>query len=161
MFEFERATNITGLHNAWQKVSRNNSAIGVDGIDLSYYRSNLSNNLRTLNTALTSGRYEPYREMTAHAGDRTIYISCLDDKIVQTALATVLTSDILLPQSVHGYVKNRSVFTAIKKLNNAITNGMSEFYKADVQSFYQNVNKHLLLKQLKQHISDARYVKTH
>ena len=108
MFEFDRVTSINTLHTAWQKISGGSSNSGIDGIDLKLYKSDLSRNLRTLQTALVSHNYRPYREKYFHAKNRVIGISCVEDKIVQTALALIIASSYTPSGNVHGFIKNRS-----------------------------------------------------
>ena len=124
MFEFERTTGINPLYQAWNKVSSKNSAAGIDNISLDFYRQNLSDNLAKLHYNLDTFQYIPYPEKEFDINKRNIYISCLDDKIVQTAAANVIYENIndLFSKSTHGYIKTRSVDTAHKSLNIAIKN---------------------------------------
>lgn len=158
MFEFERATSYDALRHAWQKVAQRKSAVGLDGVDIEFYRSNLPEHLGTLRAALLGGEYEPYREKSAKSGNRDIYISCIDDKIVQTSLAEIITSTAQPPATVHGFVKKRSIYTAVRKLKAAMKSGITDFYKTDVRRFYERINKTALLRIIERFIGDARFV---
>jgi len=124
MFEFERSTGLNPLYQAWNKVSAKKSAIGIDNISVDFYRQTLSTNLEKLHYYLETSQYIPYPEKQYDLNKRSIYISCLDDKIVQTAVANVIYENIndLFSKSIHGYIKTRSIVTAHKSLNSSIRN---------------------------------------
>jgi hypothetical protein len=135
---FERVISMDTLYSCWQKVSAKNASGGLDGIDLSFYRSDLQKNLRSLQTAIISGSYRLYTEKTyVNHKDRQIYISCVDDKITQTALSDSLTSSYTPAKSAHGFIPKRSVFTAKKALDNALSGGVYEYSKVDIHHFYE------------------------
>jgi retron-type reverse transcriptase len=159
MFEFERASDLISLRRAWERVSaKGNRTAGIDRIDLDYYRYTIAENLEKLHYALTSHQYAPYPEKTYQTRDRRIFISCLEDKIVQTAVAGVLQEIISFPASVCGYIKNRSVDTAHAFLQNAINRGIVAYYKADIKKFYENIDKDLLLRMLRKIVNDKRFI---
>ena len=158
MFEFERATSMTALHNAWQKIESKNGCAGIDDIDLSFYRQDLHNNLRSLQTAIASGYYRPYAEKTYNCKERDISIHCIEDKIVQTSVADIIISAYKPPEGVHGFIKNRSIFTAKKSLDLALNNGISEYCKVDIKRFYDSINLGILLRKLHELIDDDEFV---
>ncbi|GHU52389.1 hypothetical protein AGMMS49975_08060 [Clostridia bacterium] len=158
MFEFERATSMDMLTMAWQKISSKNGCPGIDGVDLSFYRSDLRNNLRTLQTALVSGNYKPFTEKRYSNKNRVICIHCVDDKIVQTVAAEIVMSAYLPSKCVHGFVKRRSVFTAKKSLDNALKEGTNEYFKADIKRFYDSIDNALLLRKLENVVTDYKFL---
>lgn len=160
MFEFERATKIDSLHQAWNKVSAKNGAAGTDNITLDFYRQNLSENLEKLHYYLETFQYIPYPEKEYDVKKRSVYISCLDDKIVQTAAANVIYENIndLFSKSAHGYIKMRSVDTAHKSLNSAIQSKTVEFYKADIKKFYESIDKNILMDKVRNIAGDKKFV---
>jgi retron-type reverse transcriptase len=149
MFEFERATSMDALHNAWQKVSGKNGCAGNDGVDLSFYRSDLRNNLRALQTAVVNADYCPYVEKRYNHKDRLISIHCVDDKIVQTAVAQVVMSAYEPSKCVHGFVSGRSIFTAKKSLDGAVRGGIVGYVKVDIKRFYDSIDNELLVRKLR------------
>jgi retron-type reverse transcriptase len=156
MVGLERAINMDLLYRSWQKISANNACGGLDGIDLSFYRSDLQKNLRSLQTSVASGRYRPYTEKiyTNHKG-RPISISCVDDKIIQTALANVIMMVYIPARSVHGFINKRSVFTAKKSLDSALTGGISEYSKVDIRHFYDSIDGKILFNKIALMFDDA------
>lgn len=143
MFEFERATTMDMLYHAWQKISAKNGCAGVDGVDLSFYRSDLRNNLRTLQTAAVAGDYRPYAEKRYNRKDREICVHCVDDKIMQTAVAEVVSTAYTPPMCVHGFIKNRSIYSAKKSLDHAVRGGIVDYCKVDISRFYDSIDTDL------------------
>jgi hypothetical protein len=158
LFEFERTADCNSLYCAWMKVRAKNAGGGCDGIDPAYYENNLTENLEKLHYSLLSRQYAPYPEKSHQTRDRRIFVSCLEDKIVQTSIATVLQENINFPNVTHGYIKNRSVDTAHASLRKAIGGGLAAFYKADIKKFYESIDRELLLKMLRKIIGDERFI---
>ena len=146
------------LYLAWQKISAKNSPPGIDKIDLSLYRSNLPRNLRTLQTAVATNAYRPYIEKTYNNKNRTISIHCVDDKIMQTVASEIITSAYTPSQCAHGYIKNRSIFTAKKMLDAALKNGTRHFGKTDIQRFYDSIDPQILFNKLESLIGDLKFL---
>jgi retron-type reverse transcriptase len=74
---------------------KKNAAPGVDKVDWETYETNLEENLRNLNASLRAGSYHarPIRRKYIPKGNgkqRPLGILCLEDKIVQRAVATIL-----------------------------------------------------------------------
>jgi len=154
---FERAISMDTLYKSWQKISAKNASGGLDGIDVSFYRSDLQKHLRSLQTAVVSGSYRPYTEKTyANHKDRQICISCVDDKIIQTALSDSLACAYTPARSTHGFIPKRSVFTAKKSLDDALSEGVCEYSKIDIRRFYDSIDGKLLLKKVELIIDDTQ-----
>jgi hypothetical protein len=155
MRDFENIMTMDSLYQSWQKISAKNSkAVGLDGVDLSFYRSDLRNNLRTLQASVLSGNYRPYTEKVYNHKNRTICISSVDDKIIQIVLAKEVTAAYTPAKSVHGFINKRSVFTAKKSLDNAIKSSIVEYSKVDIKRFYDSIDKNLLFKNITVMFSD-------
>jgi hypothetical protein len=145
------------LYRCWQKISSKNASGGLDGVDVAFYRADLQRNLRSLQSSVTYGSYRPYAEKTyANHKDRKISISCVDDKIIQTALSECLISAYTPARSAHGFIPKRSVFTAKKSLDAALSNGVSEYAKVDIRSFYDSINGKLLLRKIELVVTDVK-----
>jgi retron-type reverse transcriptase len=158
MYEFQRTASFVALRAAWQKIAAKNRIGGMDGVDINFYRADVTANIERLGCALKSGAYAPYPEKQGTTGDRTIYISCIDDKIVQTSMANVINESINHSPSVHGFIKKRSVDTAHLSLKKAIRRGITMFYKTDVLKFYDSIDIALLMRRLGELISDSRFL---
>jgi len=158
MYDLETAMNMDALYRSWQKVSAKNACLGIDGIDISLYRSDLQKNLRSLQTSVTSGNYRPYTEKVYHHKDRIICISCVDDKIIQTMLAEIIMAVYAPAKSVHGFIPKRSVFTAKKLLEDALSSGISEYSKIDIKRFYDTIDEKILLDKVALVIADVKLI---
>ena len=156
MSSFDRVISMDSLYRAWQKISGNNACPGIDCVDLSLYRSDLQKHLRLLQTAISSGNYSPRPEKTFIHKERTIGVSSVDDKIVQTALANAIKAARSPASGVHGFISNRSIFTAKKSLDKALHKGVSEFSKIDIKRFYDSIDKNILLNKLTLAFNDTQ-----
>jgi len=161
MFEFERTTGILGLQAAWKRISAKPKTVpGLDQVSVADYSKNVMDNLQALHYALTSESYVPYAEKQYVAKDqRSIFISCVEDKIVQTAAATVISETMQFSASVHGFIKQRSIYTAHKRLCDAIAYSVTEYYKTDIKRFYESIERRLLLQRLEKMIPDPRFLR--
>ena len=144
------------LGRAWQKISQKSHCPGIDGIDLSLYQSDLVKNLRALQTSIVCGMYRPYAGKAYVRKGRTICLHCLDDKIVQTAIAELINAKYHPPKCVYGFIKNCSVFTAKHSLDYALNHGVCDFSKIDIKSFYGSISKEILLKQISSIFDDEK-----
>lgn len=160
MFEFERAVSYESLFKAFEKIKGNNiKNCGFDNINTDYYSANLYDNLQLLHYSLVSDQYIPYKEkMFVSKKGRKIYISCLEDKIVQTSVAQVISEMLILNSAVHSFIKRRSIFTAHSKLKEYMLHGIDAFYKIDIRKFYESISREMLLKKLKELTGDIKFL---
>lgn len=160
MFEFEKAVSKKSLWEAWQtiKVKSRNKTSGIDCMDVGAYTHDEYSNIEILHYSLISGAYRPYKERSfISKKNRNIYISCLEDKIIQTSIANVISELVTFYPSVHSFIKGRSIFTAYFKLKKYLPNA-DEFYKIDIQKFYESISKALLMEKLEQISGDRRFL---
>ena len=155
MYDLWSVINMDSLYHSWQKVSMKKACPGLDGVDISFYRSDLQENLRSLQTSVASGNYRPYTEKVFNHKDRSICIPSVDDKILQTAIAKIIMTAFVPAKSVHGFINNRSVFTAKKALVRAIDNGVAEYLKVDIKRFYDSINEKILLNKVELLFTDT------
>ena len=150
MFEMERVCSMNVLERFCQKTITKSGG-SIDNVDLSHY-------LRTLQTAILTGNYRPRADKLHNYKDRIVSISSPEDKIVQSAVAEIIVSTYIPPQSVHGFIKDRSIFTAKQSLDDALSKGISEFSKIDIKRFYDSIDKEILLTKIKQLIGDRKFI---
>lgn len=159
MFEFDKTVSFNSLYNAWEKIkTKNSKACGIDHINLTTYSEKLEDNINTLRFSLISNLYEPYKEKMFHLKNRNIFISCIDDKIVQTAIAQTLTELVKFHSSVHSFIKGKSIFTAHSELKRFIKEGNNTFYKIDIKKFYESIPRQLLINKIEQMTDDKRFL---
>jgi group II intron reverse transcriptase/maturase len=139
---------------------RANAAVGVDGVTKEAYGENLTANIRGLYERMKGGRYrhQPIRRVHIPKDGgklRPLGISCTEDKIVQTALTTLLTAiyePVFLSCS-HGFRPGRSPHGAIKALYDAI-GGVTWILEADIEAFFDNIERTTLMTELRKRIDD-------
>ena len=135
------------------------ASAGIDGIDISLYRTDLQKNLRSLQASVANNKYEPYSEKTyTNRKGRNISISCIDEKILQTALSKTISLSYIPAGSVHGFIPKRSIYTAKKYLDTAIANGILEYSKVDIENFYDSIDIQILRRKIELLINDARFI---
>jgi RNA-directed DNA polymerase len=106
--------NQVNLRRAFQGLD-GKKAIGIDHVTKSEYQGNLDQNLQTLEQTLRGGGWhpKPAREVLIpkpQGGMRPLAIGCLEDKLVQTAMARILEA-IYEPQfhrHSYGFRRNKS-----------------------------------------------------
>jgi hypothetical protein len=159
MFEFERMAAEETIEKAWLSVKTKNGAGGCDHMSIGEYEKNVQENLCRLRLSLTGGLYAPYREMPVQMEGRTVYLACVEDKIVQSAVALVLKDSIVVSENVHGFVPGRSVFTAHDALRQAIKRqGAIPLLRTDIDGFYASIDKDILIAKLNALSGDRRFI---
>jgi len=152
------------LREAYRR-TRKDSAPGVDGQTAAAYQENLEENLQSLLDRFKSGRYQapPVRRAYIPKGsDRTkkrpIGIPTFEDKILQRAVAMVLEAvyeqDFL--DCSYGFRPGRSAHQAIRNLwEGLMAMGGGWVLEADIQSFYDTLDRSQLREFLDQRVRDG------
>lgn len=142
---------------------RNDAAKGVDGVTKEQYGKNLEQNLQELHEKLRTMtyRHQPLRRIHVPKDKpgttRPIGISCLVDKIVQSALTELLGAiyeqDFL--DCSHGFRPGKRPHDALKALSRAIGKGKANvILEADVKAFFDSIDRPMLLEILQERIAD-------
>jgi RNA-directed DNA polymerase len=142
---------------------RKQAAPGVDGQSYEDYAANLDRNLRDLYARLKSGRYQApvIRRVHIPKGNgkrRPIGISTIEDRVVQKAVAWVLSAvfeqDFL--ESSHGFRPKRSPHTALHRLREGMRlHGVCYVVEADLASYFDSVNWAWLRKFVQHRVNDG------
>ena len=151
------------LMRAFQRQRRAASA-GVDGMTVERYERDLERNIRDLCDRVHSGRYRPQPVRRtyipkADGGRRPLGVPALEDKIVQGAVAEVLSAiyeaDFL--GFSYGFRPRRSAHHALQALHTALmTRKALWVLDADIRRFFDSVNHEWLLRMLSHRIADPR-----
>jgi group II intron reverse transcriptase/maturase len=142
-------------------------AAGVDGISVEEYGQGLEARLTSLLDRLHRGTYrpQPSRRRWIPKGDgrqRPLGIPATEDKIVQRALAGVLTE--VYEEEFHefsyGFRPGRSCHDALRGLGRHIVQDRVNWVvEADIKGFYDNVDHEWLLKMVALRVSDERVLR--
>ena len=130
------------LRRAFRRQKRQASA-GVDGITVAKYEERLTDNLRELCGRVHTGRYrpQPVRRVyipKADGGKRPLGVPALEDKIVQSAVAEVLSSvyEVDFLGFSYGFRPGRNPHMALDALHTAImSQRVNWVLDADIRSF--------------------------
>lgn len=158
--------NLENLQNAWDKVRINMGSPGVDKVSVEDFESNLSANLEQLQSQLKDDSYHPLPLLKINVkkddgGKRTLCIPTVRDRIVQEAFLLILQpifdEDFL--NCSYGYRPGMSAFKAIKRVERNIKKGKIWVVDADIKTFFDTVDRDLLLELFSQKVSDIKILR--
>lgn len=156
--------DVEWLHEAYRR-TRKDGAAGVDGQTAAEYATNLEGNLRALLDRAKAGdhyRAPPVRRVHIPKGDgrktRPIGIPTFEDKVLQRAVAMALEAvyeqDFL--DCSYGFRPGRSAHDALQALWNAtMSMGGGWVLEADIESFFDSVDRGKLQEVLSQRVRDG------
>ncbi len=156
--------DIEWLQEAFRR-TRKSGAVGVDGQTAAEYEANLEGNLRSLLDRAKSGdhyRAPPVRRVHIPKGDgrktRPIGIPTFEDKVLQKAVAMALNAvyeqDFL--DCSYGFRPGRSAHDALDALwKCAMGMGGGWVLEADIEAFFDSVDRVRLQQVLRQRVSDG------
>ena len=158
--------DVGALTRAFRRLRRR-AATGVDGVMVEGYECDLENHLRDLHDRIHSGRYRPLPVRRAYipkadGGQRPLGILALEDKIVQGAVAEVLSAvyetDFL--DCSYGFRPGRSAHLALQMVRKAVmVERVSWVLEADIRKFYDSVDHEWLLRMVEHRIADPRILR--
>jgi len=163
----EKLSDQKVLKGAWLKLHKNPSSYGIDEITIDEFRDNLERELSKLSIQIKSGNYSP-KELRGHplekgknkASDadkkqyRLLKIPTVRDRVVQKAIEMLVYEYLdayygLTNNGVsYAYVKEGSVESAVKKIQAYHKEGCFWVYSSDIISFFDQVEKKLLLSKI-------------
>ncbi|UPT92430.1 group II intron reverse transcriptase/maturase (plasmid) [Bradyrhizobium barranii subsp. apii] len=158
--------NVEALERAFRRQKRRASA-GVDGITVTDYEQNLVSNLEELCQRIHTNRYRPQPVRRVHipkadGGRRPLGVPTLEDKIVQGAVAEVLSSiyEVDFMGFSYGFRPGRNPHQALSALHTAI---MSQYVNwvldADIRNFYDSIDHEWLMRMVAHRIADPRILR--
>ena len=158
--------DVEALERAFRRQKRQASA-GVDGITVADYEQNLEANLQDLCTRVHTGRYrpQPVRRVyipKADGGRRPLGVPTLEDKIVQGAVAEMLSAiyEVDFLGFSYGFRPGRNPHQALSSLHTAImSQRVNWVLDADIRSFFDSVDHEWLLRMLAHRIADPRVLR--
>jgi group II intron reverse transcriptase/maturase len=143
------------------------AAPGIDGVTWHDYEANLGANLRALHARLHQGRYrtQPLRRVyipKADGTNRPLGIACLEDKIVQQAVVSVLSAiyEVDFLGFSYEFRPGRSPHDALDALSVGLMKKKVWWVlDADIQQFYDTLDRHWLRRFLQHRIGDKRLLR--
>jgi group II intron reverse transcriptase/maturase len=158
--------NETALYRAFRRLKRSASP-GVDGQTVSDYERELIPNLRDLCRRVHTGSYRPLPVRRTYipksdGGRRPLGIPALEDKIVQSAVAEMLSAiyEVDFLGFSYGFRPGRDPHQALSALHTAImTQRVNWVLDADLRKFFDSVDHEWLLRMVAHRIADPRVLR--
>jgi RNA-directed DNA polymerase len=154
------------LRESYHALKRN-VASGVDGVTWEVYGENLGDNLRDLHKRIHTGTYraQPAKRIYLPKPDgtrRPINIQCIEDKVAQQAIVTVLTevyeADFL--GFSYGFRPGRGQHDALDALQcGLVRRRVSWVLDTDIRGFFDAVDHEWMMKFLQHRIGDKRILR--
>lgn len=155
------------LRACYERIEKG-KAVGVDGVTKEEYGQDLDKKLGDLSGRLNRMGYQPQpvrRVVIPKEGNpkgRPLGIPCVEDKIVQMAVADVLEQiyEADFMDCSYGYRPGRGCHQAVDELGRTIQRQkVSYVVEADIKGFFTHVNHEWMMKFLGHRIQDQRLVR--
>ena len=155
------------LLRSFRRLSEDKAA-GIDKVTKDQYAENLEANIKELVSRLQQMAYRPRpvrRVYIPKAGSnklRPLGIPCLEDKLVQSAMARILGAiyeeDFI--ENSYGFRPGRSCHDALRELSQTVEwEGTNYIAEADIKGFFDNVDQDWMIKMLEHRIGDKRVLR--
>lgn len=153
----------TTLQRAWQQVRTRRGAAGIDGISIARFEAQAPKYLGELAEQLKTGSYrpEPVRRVEipkAGGGSRPLGIPAVKDRVVQTALKSVIEPifESCFCASSYGFRPGRGCKDALREVDGWLREGYTHVVDADFKSFFDSIPHDRLLARVAERISDSK-----
>ena len=151
------------LDAAWERVSANKGAAGVDGQSIKRFEGRAELYLTELSTALRNGSYrpQPIRRVEIPKGDgrtRPLGIPTVKDRIVQTAVKFALEPifEAMFRPTSYGFRPGRGCRDALREVAQLIADGHAFVVDADFESYFDTIPHDRLMQRVEERVSDGR-----
>ena len=153
------------MNRAIKRVVKNKGAPGVDGMTVRQVEKYFRRHRDKIEEQLMAGIYKPMpvrrKEIPKQGGVRLLGIPTVIDRVVQQAIAQVLTLiwDHTFSENSFGFRQNRSQHDAIRQYREYVGAGYRYVVDIDLASFFDRVNHDRLMARLATRIKDKRVLK--
>ncbi|HFC54169.1 MAG TPA: group II intron reverse transcriptase/maturase, partial [Gammaproteobacteria bacterium] len=156
----------SNLFDAWAKVRGNKGCAGIDGQTLEDFAKDLMANLDLLRMEVRSGSYRPLPLLRVHidkksGGKRPLSIPAVRDRVLQTAMALVLTPlfEAEFEDVSFAYRKGRSVDQAVQRVIRLRDEGYRWVVDADIDDFFDEIDHELLMAEVAALVGDEEILR--
>jgi len=144
---FEQVLQSSNLQRAWKQVRANKGAAGIDGMTINDFPAWTKEHWPKVVSDLKSGRYRPAPVKRVEidkpdGGKRPLGIPTITDRVIQQAIAQVLTPlfDPGFSNNSFGFRPNRNGQQAVKQVQGIIKTGRRFAIDVDLSKFFDRVN---------------------
>jgi group II intron reverse transcriptase/maturase len=162
----EEILSKTNMHLAYQRVTGNKGAAGVDGIAAAEFAGQLKAEWEAVKAKLETGTYQPQavKRVTipkSNGGERKLGIPTYMDRLIQQAISQELTKmyDAKFSEHSYGFRAEKNAHQALQKAREYINEGYSHVVDLDLAQFFDRVNHDYLMNELSRKITDKRVLR--
>lgn len=174
MISLEKVLSPINMLKACERVKANKGAPGVDGMTVDQIDAHLRQHRASIYAHIRAGTYipAPVRRVDIpkpDGGTRMLGIPAVQDRVIQQAIAQVLTAhfDRTFSEYSYGFREGRSAHQAIEQTRCYIAEGRSWVVEMDLAKFFDTVNHDRLMAVLERNCRDKmllrlirRYLRT-
>ena len=151
------------MRRAWRQVKANRGAPGIDGMRIEDFPAYARDHWPTIRHACSMARYrpQPVRRVSIPkpgGGERLLGIPTVVDRVIQQAIAQVLTPifDPEFSESSFGFRPRRSAHGALRQVQAHIKAGYRIAVDLDLAKFFDNVQHDVLMARVARKVGDPR-----
>jgi len=164
MGQLSRLISMAALRAAWARVQARNAGPGIDGVTVAEYAVNVSERLATLAVALEVDQWRPKPGRKLRLADdpeRPIVVACVEDRVVQRALADVLSPHFerRLTSAARAYRPGVALDTTLHWVSRHLSEGRQFFVRTDIRKFFDEIDRSRLIARLEAHDVEAALVR--
>ena len=155
------------VQKAWKRVKSNKGAPGMDGMTLEDFDEFAREHWPGIRQAISDGSYQPQPVRRVRIpkpggkGERLLGIPTITDRVIQQAIAQVLTPifDPEFSESSFGFRPKRSAHGALRKIQRHVSDGNRIAVDIDLEKFFDNVDHDILMNRVARRVGDKRLLR--
>jgi group II intron reverse transcriptase/maturase len=162
----EEILSKSNMQLAYEQVTGNKGAAGVDGITVTDFSGRLKAEWKSVKAAIETGTYQPQavKRVTIpkpNGGERKLGIATYMDRLIQQAISQELTKmyDAGFSENSYGFRAEKNAHQALQKAREYINEGFSHVVDLDLAQFFDRVNHDYLMNELSRKILDKRVLR--
>lgn len=159
----ERVLDSANMRRAWKRVKANKGAPGIDGMRIEDFSEFARMHWPQIRQQLADGTYQPQpvRRVSIpkpNGGERWLGIPTVIDRVIQQAIAQVLTPifDPDFSESSFGFRPGRSAHEALRQVQSHIKAGYRIAVDLDLAKFFDNVRHDILMARVARKVRDKQ-----